>query len=135
MARRTGLPEHIRAELPFRAKAGHGLDFDYPTEIDGAVVPAAKACTQPPSKAMWTLVHEVTGYLQKAGAQHIDVVPDRRSLGQPGNLTVCWFGEVPAAKVAEAFAVSTTDEGTPRVPAWLCLRRDDDFDLRWQPPY
>ena len=135
MARRTGLPEHIRAELPLRAKAGHGLDFDYPTEIDGSTVPAAKAVLLPPSAAMEAMVDKVTGYLHGIGAEHVSVVSDMRSLGQPGNLTVRWYGALPAAQVAEKFAVSTSDEGVPRVPAWLCLRRDDDFDLRWQPPY
>lgn len=135
MARRTGQPEHIRAELPLRAKAGHGLDFDYPTVVDGGEVPAAKACLTAPSPHMKAMVRDVAEYLIASGADHIDVVPDMRSLGHPGSLTVRWMGSVPAAKVAAQFKVSDGDDGTPRVPAWLCLRRDDDFDMRWQPPY
>jgi hypothetical protein len=135
MARRTGQPEHIRVELPLRAQAGHGLDFDYPTVTDAGEVPAAKACLGAPSPQMKDMVRKVATFLHDEGAEHIDVVPDMRAKGMPGNLTVRWMGAVPALKVAQEFAVAVGDDGTPRVPAWLCLRRDDDFDLRWQPPY
>lgn len=88
-----------------------------------------------PSAEMLSVVREVTDFLHESGASHIDVVPDMRGRGEPGAITVRWMGEIPARVVAERFAVSAADDGTPRVPAWLNLRADNDFDLRWQPPY
>lgn len=135
MARRTGQPAHIRAELRERADAGAGLDFTHPTDLDGRTVPAKQACTAPPSQAMVTVADEVCTFLRSVGAEHVSVVPNPRCLDQPGNLTVQWYGGVPARRVAEKFAVARTSEDLPLIPAWLCLRADDDFDMRWQPPY
>jgi hypothetical protein len=135
LARRVGLPEHIRAELPARANAGVGHDADYPTRVGDQTVPAQHACRMNPSAEMLSVVREVTGFLRESGAAHIEVAPDLRGTGQPGAITVRWMGDVPARIVAEKFAVSAADDGTPRVPAWLNLRSDSEFDLRWQPPY
>lgn len=135
MARRTGLPEHIRKELPDRARAGVGLDPDAPTLVNGVKVSADFARQRVPSEEMLGLVGQVEGFLATQGAKHIDVVRDFRKNGCPGDLTVRWYGPVAASVVAGQFAVSVCADGTPRIPAWLSLRADDDFDLRWQPAF
>lgn len=135
MARRTGQPPHIRAELRERAAAGIGLDPDHPTDVGGRTVPAAQACGMRPSPAMIAVAEQVTDFLDSVGASHVGIVPNPRCPDQPGNLTIQWYGGVPAKAVADQFAVSKTADGTSRVPAWLSLRADDDFDMRWQPPY
>ena len=135
MARRTGLPTHIRHDLDNRAKAGFGHDPDAPTMSNGTSVAARLAKESAPSTEMLGIVREVRLLLTGLGASHIDTVPDLRNNGTPGDLTVRWHGQVPAKAIATHFATSTTLDGTPRIPAWLSLRADDDFDLRWQPAF
>lgn len=133
--RRSGLPAAIKAELPSRANAGVGLDPEFPTRTTSGVCRAAVACHHRPSPDMVALVRDVMNYLTAANAQQVRLLQNYRDQGQPGALTVAWTSGPPAAETAERFAVSTAECGTPRLPSWLSLRADDDFDLRWQPPF
>lgn len=135
MARRAGLPAHILVDLPARAAAGRGLDPDVITITRDGVMSAADAREYPPSAEMLTLVRQITGYLYDHGGRHVSVDADLHGDDHPGHLTVRWAGTVSPRDVAEAFAVSRAEDGTPRLPSWLNLRADAEFDLRWQPPY
>ena len=132
MTRHSRLPDSIRAELPVRGRAGAGHDQTYPTDAGSGTVPAAAACWRRPSAQMLGLAEQVRDYLRSSGAEHIDVARDVRGRGMTGALTVRWFKGVPPATVAAKFGVSRAADGTPLLPAWLSLRADDDFDLRWQ---
>jgi hypothetical protein len=135
VARRVGQPPHVRVELDIRASAGAGHDGEYQTVMGQETVPAQHACRMEPSEQMWRMVQNVTDHLRDVGASNIVVVPDFRGHDEPGALTIQWEGNVPAKDIATRFAVSVSDDGTPRVPAWLSLRADGDFDLRWQKPF
>ncbi len=135
MTRHSRLPDNIRAELPVRGRAGTGHDLTFPTETGAGVVPAEAARWSRPSAQMLALVQQVSDYLLSCGAEHVDVMTDLRRRGMPGAFTLRWFKGVPPATVAAKFAVSEAADGTPLVPAWLSLRADDDFDLRWQVGY
>lgn len=133
MARRIGLPEHIRVELPQRCRAGYGHDWDVPVGDRDA----RTAIMQPPTEDMLRLVRQVKDHAISRGALHVTVQNAPRAAdGSLGAVQVLWTGgEGPSAlSVAQQFAVSHTEDGTPRVPAWLSLVADGDFDLRWQYP-
>lgn len=133
MARRTGLPERIRAELPTRARAGIGHDPNHLTPMADKMCRANDARSQRPSPYMVEFVRRIVDHLHEVGATHITIAQDLQHLGHQGSLTVQWAGaEATVASVAAKFAVSTSLDGTPRLPAWVSLRNDDDFDLRWQ---
>jgi len=135
MARRVGLPEHIRAQLTFRASAGSGHDADYPTAVPGRTVPASDALLVSPSEQMLDYARSIVRHLQQIGAQNVSIGFDLRGKGNPGAMTILWSGVTSPADLAATFAVSTAEDGTPRLPAWLSLRADHEFDLRWQPAY
>lgn len=135
MTRRAGLPDHLRSELTLRARAGIGLDPDHPTRSGDTTRSAADACRYPPSAEMFLLVKKVLDYLHAHHATLVRVHQDPRRDNQPGQLVVMWQPNPTAEQVAAHFAVSASACGTPRLPAWLSLHPDDDFDLRWQPPY
>lgn len=135
MVRRTRVPDRVRAELSARAQAGIGHDPTVPTVTAYGTVPAAEAVAFRPSGDMLVLVQQVVSYLRECDVRHVDVQVDVRDLGCPGAVTVRWHGGVSPLQVASRFAVSTAPNGIPRIPAWLSLRADDQFDLRWQPPY
>lgn len=133
--RRSGLPANIRSELPSRANAGVGLDPEFPTRMGGKVCKASIACRHQPSPDMVAFVRDIMEYLKTADAQQVRLVQHYRDRGQPGALLLVWESGPAAADVAAKFAVSTSECGTPRLPAWLSLRVDNDFDLRWQPAF
>lgn len=136
MARRAGLPHDIRTELPTRANAGIGHDPEFPTTTaNGAVCKAVAACRHQPSRDMLLFVKQIVDHLHHHRATHVRVQQDFRDRGYPGSLLVAWGSGPSAAEVATQFAVSISSCGTPRLPAWLSLRVDTDFDLRWQPAY
>lgn len=134
--RRVGLPSEIRAELPMRANLGVGLDPEYPTTtVDRGQCKAALACQFKPSPQMLAYVREVVAYVQSQDGTQVRVLQDFRHRDYPSDLLLAWSdGPAPAA-VAAKFAVSTAEDGTPRIPSWLSLRADNDFDLRWQPAF
>ena len=134
--RRVGLPAEIRAELPKRANMGIGLDPDYPTPMgDKGKHPAAVACRYRPSPQMKEFVQQVAAYVQANNATHVRVQVDYRERDYPGDLLLAWSDGPSPADVAAKFAVSTAEDGTPRLPAWLALGSDNDFDLRWRPAF
>lgn len=132
--RRSGLPSSIKAELPKRASAGIGLDPEYPTRMGTRVCKAAAACRHTPSQDMITFVQKVMTYLRDHHATQVRLLQHYRDRGQPGALLLAWSDGPSAADIASTFSVSTAECGTPRLPSWLSLRHDNDFDLRWQPP-
>jgi hypothetical protein len=138
--RRSGLPASIRSELPLRAKAGIGLDPEFPTKVGEKVCPAAAACQRQPSSDMLDMVRDIMIYLKDNDAQQVRLLQQWRDRGQPGALLIAWSSNEAktspsASEIATRFAVSTSTCGTPRLPSWLSLRVDDDFDLRWQPAF
>lgn len=133
--RRVGLPAEIRAELPLRANLGVGLDPEYPTAMGERECPAKVACRYKPSPQMIDYVRDVAAYVQSQDATQVRVLADFRHRDYPSDLLLAWSGGPAPAAVAEKFAVSTAEDGTPRLPAWLSLRADNDFDLRWQPAF
>lgn len=136
MPRRAGLPAEIRAQLTTRAAAGRGLDGEYPTQTAaGTVTPACEMLSAEPTEAMLMFVRKITNYLHDHGAHHVTVTQDRSKDGHIGQLTIQWAGPLPPSQVAEQYAVSRAADGTPRLPAWVNLRADAEFDLRWQPAF
>lgn len=133
--RRSTLPREIRAELPARANAGIGLDPEFPTKMGEKVYKAAIACRHQPSLDMVAFVKQIMEYLTAHDATQVRLLQHFRDRGQPGALLLVWASGPAAADVAAKFAVSTSPCGTPRLPSWLSLRVDNDFDLRWQPPF
>lgn len=133
--RRAGLPANIKTELPHRANAGVGLDPEFPTRMGERICKAATACRHTPSTDMIAFVRDVMDYLRAHDAIQVRLVQHFRDRGQPGALLLAWSNGPTAADIATRFAVSTSECGTPRLPSWLSLRVDNDFDLRWQPPF
>ena len=134
--RRSGLPASIRSELPARANAGVGLDPEFPTSMGNkGVCKASTACHHTPSADMLDFVRQIMDYLKTSEATQIRLLQHWKDRGQPGALLLGWSGGRTAAEIADKFAVSTAPDGTPRLPSWLSLRVDDDFDLRWTPPF
>ena len=133
--RRVGLPADIRTELPMRANMGIGLDPDYPTTVGNIERTAKDASRHKPSHDMVEFVRSVAAFLQAHDATQVRILQDFRDLNHPGDLLVAWSNGPNVVAVAEKFAVSTAPDGTPRLPSWLALRSDNDFDLRWQPAF
>jgi hypothetical protein len=133
--RRSGLPADIKQELSTRANAGVGLDPEFPTRTGNDICPAATACRRTPSDDMLAFVRTVMAYLKSKDAIQVRLVQDFRDRGQPGALLLVWSNGPSASEIASQFAVSRSACGTPRLPSWLSLRVDNDFDLRWQPAY
>lgn len=134
--RRVGLPADIRAELPQRARMGIGLDPEYPTPMgDKGECKAEIACKHRPSPQMIEFVRKVAAYVQAHDASHVRVLSNFRDRDYPGDLLLSWSDGPSPAAVAAEFAVSTAEDGTPRLPAWLSLGSDNDFDLRWRPAF
>lgn len=134
--RRVGLPSEIRAELPMRANLGIGLDPEYPTTMgDRGHLKAAIACRYKPSPQMLDFVRDVAAYVQSHDGTQVRVLQDFRHRDYPSDLLLAWSEGPSPSDVAAKFAVSNAEDGTPRLPAWLSLRADNDFDLRWQPAF
>lgn len=129
------VPESVRAELPRRAHAGLGLDGSFPTILrTGQTVPAAEACKHAPSEQCVQMLNAIQHWLVAQGVGHLHIVTDLRGYGQPGTAAIIW-GEGPTAHdVAQVFATDWLDD-LPRIPAWMALKAEHEFDLRWQPPY
>lgn len=133
--KRTTLTEHPNVDLRDRGRPAIGLDFDFPTPGPHGDRPAVLAERTEPTPGMVDLAREVLALLASHGAIHARVTKDRSRRGHPGALLVAWTDGPTALEVARHFAVSTSECGTPRVPSWLALRRDHDFDMRWQPEF
>lgn len=134
--RRVGLPADIRAELPKRANMGVGLDPDFPTQMgDKGNCKAAIACKHRPSPQMRAFVQKVAAFVQANNATHVRMLSDYLDRDHPGDLMLAWSDGPAVSEVAAEFAVSAAEDGTPRIPAWLALSSDNDFDLRWRPAF
>lgn len=132
--RRSGLPKEIRSEISTRANAGVGLDPDFPTLGPTGTCTAKTACKFKPTVEMIEFVRTIAAHVQANDATHMRVMNDQdRNL--PGALILAWSDGPSAADIANKFAVSHSECGTPRLPSWLALRVDNNFDLRWQPAF
>jgi hypothetical protein len=116
---------------PAKLVEGSGLDHEWPTLLDdGRQASAAEVvATCQPSSAMYAFTNEITAWLREQGGRDVDCVADyRASSDRPGGLMVRWGGVIAAAAVAEHFG----QDG--KLPCWLELRHDHDYDRRFHAP-
>ena len=136
MARtRTKLPAAALAGMSQRGRPAIGLDPDHPTPGPRGIRAAFDAETREPTPAMIDMARAVMQYLIDNQALHPRVMKDRARTGHPGAMLISWTSGPDTETVATKFAVSHLDDGTPRVPSWLALQRDHDFDMRWRPEF
>lgn len=127
-------PDHVRINLPERAQAGTGLTFTYLTDIETGSCEANQLLQGPPCKEAIIFARNIIEWLNKHGATHARPYTDLRGYGHTGIVTIIWSDGPSALDTATHFSVATAGE-TPQLPAWIGLKNETDFDLRWQIPY
>lgn len=88
----------------------------------------------PPCGQCVRMVAQIQQWLLGRDVESVHVTTDIRQYGNQGVVTVIWGSGPSAREVAEVFAVGHRD-GLPLLPAWVGLKAEHDFDLRWQTPY
>ena len=115
-----------------RARAGRGLDMDFPVVTDtGTKVTSRDAVALGSTEEMVLLVHTVRQFVKDAGGEHVVALRDPSGLNRPGSWIIRWNLGPSAETVAEQFKVSENEDGLSLIPGWLNLRCDTNFDIRW----